>query len=231
MAPKRAQSRNEMASRFLVVSLGNPKPYLDTLHSAGHITLQALQKILSYENPPFSTSGGRSSAPTSAGSKYALVQSTAMMNVSGPAVLAAWRRFSSTDPGQSPILVLVHDDLESKLGEVKMRKWDASGKGHNGVKSAKGTFSGYPKEVTSRWARITVGIGRPDTREKAGVSDYVLRRMTGAERKAIEGAAADVLEKLVEYEEELEEEAEEAVEKAQARAQDSKKQGAREHRL
>jgi peptidyl-tRNA hydrolase, PTH1 family len=211
MAPKRfkkSQAKSDMAPpRFLIVSLGNPAPYLDTLHSAGHLALKALQERLSYENPPFTSTGGRGAGLSSVGSRYALVQSPAMMNVSGLAVQTAWKRVAAPNAQESQILVLVHDDLESKLGEVKLRKWDASGKGHNGVKSTQKIFSGFPKDQTKRWARITIGIGRPDSRDQKSVSDYVLKKMGGRERSAIQSAADGILDKLVDLEEELDGEA------------------------
>jgi PTH1 family peptidyl-tRNA hydrolase len=234
MAPKRSKrsgefradihATDEMAGivtpRFLIVSLGNPKPYLDTLHSAGHLALQSLQKLLGGETQPFGGAGGRKGALAAVGHRYTLVQSPAVMNVSGPAVLREWRRYGGTtdarQAGRAPVLVLLHDDLESELGAVRTRRWERSAQGHNGVKSAKAAFSGYPREMTRHWARITVGIGRPVARDAESVSAHVLRRLSGRERAAIEGSAAEILEQLVALEEQIEADAASGAEEADA---------------
>lgn len=190
-------------SRFLVVSLGNPSPYADTLHSAGHLALDALQRILAYEQPAFASNRyGKKATLSSEGPKYLLLQSPNLMNVSGPWVAAAWKGILSDralKPSQLP-LVLVHDDLEEDLGVVKVRDWKSSHRGHNGVKSAHLSLriNDYPD---ARWARITVGIGRPEGRDRSTVSDYVLRKMSRWEKSAIQDKAAPaVLRALIDLE-------------------------------
>lgn len=124
------------------------------------------------------------------------------MNVSGPWVARAWREALDTQ-GVGPedlALVLVHDDLEEDLGVVKIRKWERSHRGHNGVKSVGASLR--PADYAGRkWARVSVGIGRPDGRDRSTVSDYVLREVSETERKVIdEKAALGVLEALLELE-------------------------------
>ncbi|OAF63184.1 aminoacyl-tRNA hydrolase [Pseudogymnoascus destructans] len=91
------------------------------------------------------------------------------MNISGPAVATAWRAFQREYPGAA--LVVLHDELESALG--------VSGEGGGG---------GY--------TRVGVGIGRPVAREGGEVAKYVLRKMTGGEREALEGCVGGVMEEL-----------------------------------
>lgn len=87
-------------------------------------------------------------------------------------------------------LVIVHDELELGLGQVKVKMGSASAKGHNGLKSINGLLKG------SEYTRIGVGIGRPESRDPDTVANYVLRRMSGVERGKIEGSAGRVLEEL-----------------------------------
>ncbi|KAB5550796.1 peptidyl-tRNA hydrolase [Coniochaeta sp. 2T2.1] len=179
-------------SRFLVISLGNPSPYLDTLHSAGHSALNALQRLLSPDQPPFASERyGKKAVLASPGSRYIFLQSPTMMNVSGPWVAAAWKGVMA-DQGLSPSelpLVLVHDDLEEDLGMVKVKLWKSSHRGHNGVKStlASLNIAQYPGAL---WARVSVGIGRPEGRDKSTVSDYVLRKMSRFEKTVLEDKSA-----------------------------------------
>jgi PTH1 family peptidyl-tRNA hydrolase len=182
-------------SRFLVVSLGNPAPYTETLHSAGHLALGALQRMFPAEQPPFASDRyGKKATLASVGQKYVLLQSPTLMNVSGPWVAAAWKGMladQGLQPSQLP-LVLVHDDLEEDPGVVKIKKWSSSHRGHNGVKSTHSSLQAaqYPGAL---WARITIGIGRPDGRDKGTVADYVLRKMSRWEKQTIQDQAAPAL--------------------------------------
>lgn len=184
--------------RLLVCSIGNPVPYLNTLHSAGHTILSSLAASLSY--PPFLKSRAHGNGLLSSGAEYTLWQSTSFMNVSGPGVAAAWRQFvkenrgtgvSGQNGGTRVGLVVVHDELELAVGQVKVRSGGASAKGHNGLKSINGM--GLGKEgMDGGYTRIGVGIGRPEGREPGVVAGYVLRKMTAVERGKIEGAVGGV---------------------------------------
>ncbi|CZT06391.1 related to aminoacyl-tRNA hydrolase [Rhynchosporium agropyri] len=178
--------RFTMASsvRLLVCSIGNPGPYLNTLHSAGHTVLSALASSLSY--PSFQKSRAYANGLLSTGSDFTLWQSASQMNISGPGVASAWRQFQKESRGEETKLVVVHDELEIALGQVKVRPGTASAKGHNGLKSIGETIGGI------NYMRIGVGIGRPESREKRDVADYVLRKMSMVERGRIEGAAGKV---------------------------------------
>lgn len=112
------------------------------------------------------------------------------MNVSGVGVAAAWKQFVKDSRDEGARLVVVHDELELKPGEVKLRKGEASPKGHNGLKSIKDHLRGQ------EWWRIGVGIGRPESRDPSVVAGFVLRKMSPVERAKIEGAVGRVEEEL-----------------------------------
>lgn len=172
--------------RILVISLGNPGQYENTFHSAGHNVLQAFQRLLQREQPSFSPERiGKINSLASVGPKYTLLQSPTLMNVSGPWVAKAYREQLQTqglDPSEVGV-VLVHDDLEEALGVIKTRAWAKSHRGHNGVKSVNGALQPDPR---GKWARVSVGIGRPDERDKSAVSDFVLSKMPRHARTVIE---------------------------------------------
>ena len=99
-------------------------------------------------------------------------------------------------------LLLVHDELEKDFGLVQSISWDRSPRGHNGVKSVKNSLNSkqYPE---SPMARIAIGIGRPQERDSASVSNYVLAPIGNAERKHLEGKTPyEVQRCLEEFEEE-----------------------------
>ncbi|KAI5919060.1 peptidyl-tRNA hydrolase [Camillea tinctor] len=195
--------------RFLVVSLGNQAPYYECLHSAGHFALAASQRLLAPSQPPFSSEryGGKSCL-ASPGRPYTMVQSPTMMNICGPWVAKTWKEMLANyqlKPSELG-LVIVHDDLEEDMGIVKIRKWKASHRGHNGVKSILASLksSEYPG---ARWSRISVGIDRPDSRDQDSVSDYVLRKMTRYQKDNINNRAGPgLVGRLRELQDEWEEE-------------------------
>lgn len=191
--------------RFLVISLGNPAPYHDTFHSAGHHALTSLQRLLGPTQPPFSKVRlGKKAALTSSGPKYTLAQSPTLMNVSGPWALSAYRDLLAREgvSARDIPLVVVHDELEAGLGVIKRREWGRSHRGHNGVKSVGASFKAdeFPGAM---WARVAVGIGRPEERDARKVADYVLSPMSQFQRDVVgEKGAAGVLKCLEDMERE-----------------------------
>lgn len=194
---------------FLVVSLGNPPPHAESLHSAGHIVLQSLQQQLqrdpSHSQPTFASERiAKKATQASRGLRYTLLQCPTLMNVSGPWVAKAWREVLAEAEEQHPDrplgLVVVHDDLEEDMCVVKVRKWDRSHRGHNGLKSIMATIR-QAEFKESKWAKISVGIGRPEGRDHNTVSDYVLKPLSKYQKGVLsEQAASPVLAALEEIE-------------------------------
>jgi PTH1 family peptidyl-tRNA hydrolase len=166
---------------LFIASIGNPSPaYTNTLHSAGHTLLNSLRETLAY--PPFSKNRTLANGLFSSGDQYVLWQSPSLMNVSGKNVASAWKSWLRTLPSNedrnAARLVIVHDELESPLGKIKLRQ-GGSPKGHNGIKSCVSSLGGMG------FARIGVGIGRCESREPHDVSAYVLRKMTMSELQKV----------------------------------------------
>ncbi|KAF2184702.1 peptidyl-tRNA hydrolase [Zopfia rhizophila CBS 207.26] len=198
---------------LLVCSLGNPTPtYTNTLHSAGHTILSQIQQRGLYQPFHRSLAGGLTSTPNTtsynfnvfkgytksvSGSRpvlddeddFTLWQSPSLMNVSGKAVAQAWKKWSAEmrREGREGRLVVVHDELESALGKITVKDGGSSARGHNGLKSCQASLGGV------KWWRVGIGIGRPESREPNVVANYVLSKMNGRERDAIEGAAIHVV--------------------------------------
>ncbi|KAG9515842.1 peptidyl-tRNA hydrolase, partial [Aureobasidium melanogenum] len=179
---------------LLICSLGNPgAAYANTLHSAGHNVVAALATLLQAGQFTKDRSYGNGTLTRSYNPEmpWTLWQSPTFMNESGKGVNAAYRTWARENSMQGR-LVVVHDELEKPLGSVTIRdKEGLSARGHNGLKSCLATLNGV------KFVRIGVGIGRPVSREPNDVARYVLKKMTPAERQKIEGAAEDVLNKLL----------------------------------
>ncbi|OAQ66265.1 mitochondrial peptidyl-tRNA hydrolase [Pochonia chlamydosporia 170] len=193
--------------RFLVISLGNPLPKYPSLHSAGHFSLNGLVKAL--KQPGFREMKiGKQTCLVSQGPKYTLVQSPTLMNVSGPFVAKAWQEMVKQHDASSTSLVIIHDELERAFGDVRLTPWDRSHRGHNGLKSVKKSIS-QNKFPESPFARIAIGIGRPEERDAATVSKYVLDPISVNQRRVLEEVVPlDVAKRLVELEDEWKEEIE-----------------------
>ena len=111
------------------------------------------------------------------------------MNVSGPAIASAWKTFLRDLPSDDrkwAKLVVVHDELESRLGEIKVKN-GGSARGHNGLKSCVKSLGG------EAFMRIGVGIGRPESRNSSDVAAYVLRKMSVVEMQKVNQGAEEVV--------------------------------------
>lgn len=196
--------------RLLVASLGNPPPYHSTRHSAGHILLRSLASSLSF--PALTKSrdyAGGLVAVDYERPEFTLWQSPSLMNISGASLLKAWKQFdalySNGSQETTTGLVILHDELESASGQLKLKKGDGSAKGHNGIKSVQQSLqsSGILAKLAQggRFIKIGVGIGRPSSREKDDVSEFVLGQLSTLEKAKLESAAGQLqvlLEKEVE---------------------------------
>ncbi|TGO51720.1 hypothetical protein BCON_0155g00030 [Botryotinia convoluta] len=175
-------------TRLLICSIGNPAPYTNTLHSAGHTILTLLAPSLS--NPPFQKSRSYGNGLLSPGTPYTLWKSSSLMNVSGVGVTSAWTSFQRESSSAECKLVVIHDELELPAGRINVKPGSNSPKGHNGLKSIRDTLRGQP------YTRIGIGIGRPESRDAGVVANYVLRKMSAEEKRRIEGCVGKVLEEL-----------------------------------
>ena len=95
-------------SSLFIASIGNPAPYERTLHSAGHILLNALAVHL--EAPPFAKDPGLAGGLTTeaylrntAKTRLTLWQSPSYMNVSGPALVQAYKAWLTRE-ALSPLI-------------------------------------------------------------------------------------------------------------------------------
>ena len=117
-----------------------------------------------------------------------------MMNVSGKALLKAWRYFTSVN-GSSPTgLVVVHDELELPQGRIRFKRGLFSARGHNGLKSVQSSLqsAGVLPELGGDFMAIGIGIGRPESRSSGDVSTFVLEQLSAGEKEQIAGLAEQI---------------------------------------
>ncbi len=163
-----------------IVGLGNPGPeYERTRHNAGWILIDHL--VARWGFTPFrradqavATSGTLNGVPVR------LLKPTTYMNRSGDSLKSL--RSPSWDPA-SDLLVLV-DDVSLPPGRFRLRGAGSAG-GHNGLRSIESSLrrQDYP--------RLRIGVGAKPP-EYDDLADWVLGRMTGEERTALD----DILEPM-----------------------------------
>ena len=134
---------------YYIVGLGNPgEQYARTRHNVGWLALDAL--VLKYNLPqPVSArqASGRVTDGVIAGESVTVLYPDTFMNHSGTAV----RKL--VPKGAEATLVVVYDDVDIPLGEVKVSFGRGAG-GHNGVESVIKSLG------TKDFVRVRVGIAK-----------------------------------------------------------------------
>jgi PTH1 family peptidyl-tRNA hydrolase len=163
----------------LIAGLGNPgNEYAGTRHNIGFMLVErvAAQSRASWKlEKKFNA---RLARVEQAGQKIILCQPQTFMNASGEAVGAVGRFY------QLPVerMLLVVDDADLPLGQIRLRAEGSSG-GHHGLESIEQQLA------TRKYPRLRLGIGRRDG-DARQITDYVLGRFTAAEREIVEEVLA-----------------------------------------
>jgi PTH1 family peptidyl-tRNA hydrolase len=175
---------------WLVVGLGNPgAQYARTPHNVGFLVAEALIARWALGKPKKTFAGLYADGRTGPGGPRAgVLLPQTFMNESG----------RSAGPARGALkvdldhVVAVHDELDLPFSEVRTRLGGGLA-GHNGLKSLKAGF-GSPD-----FARVRIGIGRPDTTDPEIVSSYVLGkwRQSPSEVAELVDRAADAVERIV----------------------------------
>jgi PTH1 family peptidyl-tRNA hydrolase len=158
-----------MENLHLIVGLGNPgAEYARTRHNAGFVVVGKLAErwraAWNYEKK-FNARVARGDR----GENRALLgEPQTYMNSSGEAV-GALTAFYRVPPER---LLVIVDDADLPLGELRLRPGGSSG-GHHGLESIEQHLG------TRDFARLRIGIGRADGARE--ITDYVLGRFSPAE--------------------------------------------------
>jgi PTH1 family peptidyl-tRNA hydrolase len=156
--------RGEPASTLdlLVAGLGNPgREYSDTRHNVGFMVADELAR----------RHGGSWRAKFSGelaeirldGLRLAVLKPQTYMNESGRSVGAA-ARFFRVEPES---LLVVHDEVDLEPGRLQARLGGGLA-GHNGLRSVAQHLG------TPEFARLRIGVGRPERGDPLPVADFVL---------------------------------------------------------
>ncbi len=171
-----------MEGIFLIAGLGNPgAEYAKTRHNAGYSLVEKLAARGTAEWRNERKFNARVARAERNRIRVLLCQPRTFMNASGEAVNAVVSFY------QLPLehLLVVVDDADLPLGEVRLRAGGSSG-GHHGLESVEQHLA------TQIFARLRLGIGRKDGARE--ITDYVLDRFEATEAALMEkvlGRAAD----------------------------------------
>ncbi|MDI6752003.1 MAG: aminoacyl-tRNA hydrolase [bacterium] len=152
--------------KTLFAGLGNPTPeYEKTRHNLGFWVIDLMSKELkiALKKTPDALVGKDKEK------EIFLVKPLTFMNHSGRAILPLYEK---TKPD---LLVLIYDDMDVSVGKIKIKEKGGSG-GHKGVQSVISCLG-------NNFARIRVGIGRPEDEETA--EDFVLSEPCQKEKKLL----------------------------------------------
>jgi PTH1 family peptidyl-tRNA hydrolase len=166
---------------WLVVGLGNPgEEYASTRHNAGFMLVERLARAWGVElrGRLFKAKTGLARR---GGEEILLAQPKTFMNLSGLAVRAAMTG-KAVPPER---LIVIYDDLDIPLGEIRVRK-----KGRPGTH--KGMISVVGEIRTDAFPRVRVGIGPLTSGRDA--ADFVLEPFRRDERAPFEGSLGEAAE-------------------------------------
>jgi len=164
---------------YLIAGLGNPgNDYTGTRHNIGFLLVEQLAAGWKAQWKAEKKFTARLARTEQDGRKIILCQPQTFMNASGEAIGALAGFY------QIPVakVLVVTDDADLPLGQIRMRARGSSG-GHHGLESVEQQLA------TRDYPRLRLGIGRraDDDRE---ITDYVLGRFTAEERKTVEDVLA-----------------------------------------
>jgi PTH1 family peptidyl-tRNA hydrolase len=156
--------RGERASSLdlLVAGLGNPgREYANDRHNVGYMVCDELARR--YTGSFRSKFSGEIAQVRLDDRRVALLKPQTFMNESGRAVAAAVRFFKL----EPPSLLVIHDDVDLEPGRLQARLGGGLA-GHNGLRSIAAQLG------TQEFARLRVGVGRPERGDRRPVADFVL---------------------------------------------------------
>jgi peptidyl-tRNA hydrolase, PTH1 family len=180
--------RGESASTLdlLVAGLGNPgREYADTRHNVGFMVADELTRR--HGGSWRGKFSGELAEVRVDGSRLALLKPQTYMNESGRSVGPAVR-FFKVEP---EALLVVHDEVDLEPGRLQVR-FGGGLAGHNGLRSIAQQLG------TGEFARLRVGVGRPERGDPRPVADFVLSPFPpDVDVGELVGRAADAVEAVV----------------------------------
>ena len=158
----------------LIVGLGNPgAEYAKTRHNAGFLLVEKLAELWKAGWTKERKFAARVAKAERNGQKVLLAEPQTFMNLSGEAVGGLVQFY------QLPLekILIVVDDADLPLGEIRLRPGGGSG-GHHGLESVAQHLG------SKAYARLRIGIGRQN--EARAITGHVLGKFSADENALLE---------------------------------------------
>ena len=169
----------------LIVGLGNPgKEYENTRHNIGFQTIDRYANKLGVSIMK-SKFNGLYGDTLIDGEKVVLLKPQSFINLSGEVIhkFVEFYKISISD------ILIIHDDLDLKVGTYKIKKKGSSG-GHNGLKNIELHLG------TQEYKRIKIGISNNKSMD---TKDYVLGKLSKEEEEKLNEVKDTVINILDDY--------------------------------
>ena len=169
----------------LIVGLGNPgKEYEKTRHNVGFDVIDEYLKSKSINSCKEKFQGIYSEYVVG-GEKIIFLKPQKYMNLSGEVV----RKFVDFYKINIDDILIIHDDLDTPCGNIKLRMTGGSG-GHNGLKNIELHLN------SKDYKRIKIGVSN---NKNIDTKDYVLGTFNQEDRKKIEETIKVIINVLDDY--------------------------------
>lgn len=172
---------------YLIIGLGNPeKDYANTRHNMGFNVINKLSERFGIDVNKNKFKGLYGSGNVD-GEKVFLLKPQTFMNLSGESVQEIVNFFKI--PLEN--ILVIYDDIDLEPGVIRIRKSGGPGT-HNGMKSVVHFLN------SQNFARVRVGIGKPDDSED--LIQYVIGAIDEVDEEKLEKGvclAADAVEMIV----------------------------------
>jgi peptidyl-tRNA hydrolase, PTH1 family len=168
--------------QWLIVGLGNPgQRYDSTRHNAGFITADRLAQLYALDWKEQTKFDGR----VASNKTVMLLKPETFMNASGTSVRKVFDFFKLAYEQ----LVIIHDDLDIPLGQVKVA-WGRGPHIHNGLLSIEQQLG------TKEFWRVRIGVDNRTAEERRAITGerYVLKALLPAEKKMMEQGVSRAVE-------------------------------------
>lgn len=180
---------------FLVVGLGNiGDKYDDTPHNAGFTFVDELRNFLGYDQL-YSVDDWQveklaeaqiAFVRTNSEKKIVLAKPTTLMNGSGRSVRNLVKMY---EPQIGKEMIVIHDDLDIKLGEFKIQK-GVGPRGHKGVMNIEDMLG------SGDFWRVRIGVDNRSDEVRIPGEDYVLKKYSKEELETLRESIVDAIKSL-----------------------------------
>ena len=162
-----------------IVGLGNPgEIYQNTPHNVGKRVLELLAETFQGE---WTRSDQMMLALIQCNGKPVyLINPKTYINRTGPAL----RQLCDQLQIKTSECILVHDDIDLRIGAVRTRMHGGDG-GHKGIRSI---FDAFQTDV---FHRVKIGVGRPQRKDQ--LAEYVIAEFSATDRPAVEKGCVEAM--------------------------------------